>query len=149
MLEVFSDFEIKKWLVAATFLPVLDDGNLLYDCRCSLSSLDGLWRITVSNIVGRDRLQKLSHCYSFIYKHILGLLPSYICDLITLQCTRIICCLLFLMAALKLGKGLLSIQHCLLAIYSRMTEKQQIWFHWVLLNPNWVDLRQIPWNFSF
>jgi len=87
-------FAAKKKLVAATFLPVLDYGNLLYmnaPAKC-LQSLDSVYRGALRfvtsckalthhcNLHGRVEwpslaVRRLSHWHIFIYKAILGLLP--------------------------------------------------------------------------
>ena len=94
-------FNAKKRLVAATFLSVLDYGDLLYmnaSAKC-LHMVDTAFHASLRFItnckplkhhcelysrVGWSALatRRLSHWYTFIYKALLGLLPSYICSLI-------------------------------------------------------------------
>ena len=91
-------FAARKKLVAATFLPVLDYGDLLYmhaPVNC-LNSLDSVYHGALRFITGCRALthhctlygrvewpslaaRRLSHWHIFIYKAILGLLPNYLC----------------------------------------------------------------------
>lgn len=94
-------FNVKKQLVAATFLSVLDYGDLLYmhsSTQCLLK-LDSVYHASLRFItncralthhcelysrVGWPSLttRRLCHWYIFIYKVIIGLLPLYLCELI-------------------------------------------------------------------
>ena len=95
-------FNVKKRLVAATFLSVMDYGDLLYmhtSVQC-LNMIDLAYHSSLRFItnckarthhcqlysqVGWPALssRRLSHYCIFIYKAILGVLPSYVCSLIT------------------------------------------------------------------
>ena len=95
-------FEVKKRLVTATFLSSLDYGDLIYmnaSAKC-LCKIDAVYHASLRFItncralnhncelysrVGWPTLstRRLGHWCTFIYKAILGLLPSYICNLIT------------------------------------------------------------------
>lgn len=97
-------FNTKKRLVAATFLPVLDYGDILYmnaSAQC-LRMVDSVYHASLRFItnckfqthhcelysqVGWPALvsRRNSHLYSFIFKAILGLLPSYICSLLVMK----------------------------------------------------------------
>ena len=94
-------FNVKKKLVAATFLYVLDYGDLLYmhtSAQC-LHKVDTAYHASLRFITNCKALthhcelysrvgwpalatRRLCHWYSFIYKAILGLLPYYLCVLI-------------------------------------------------------------------
>ena len=94
-------FNVKKKLVAATFLSVLDYGDLLYmhtSAQC-LHKVDTAYHASLRFITNCKALthhcelysrvgwpalatRRLCHWYSFIYKAILGLLPYYLCVLI-------------------------------------------------------------------
>ena len=68
-------FNVKKQLFAATFLSVLDYGDLLYMTlthHCELHSRVGWPALTT---------RRLCHWYTFIYKVILGLVPLSLCVL--------------------------------------------------------------------
>lgn len=87
-------FNTKKRLVAATFLPVLDYGDILYmnaSAQC-LRMVDSVYHASLRFITNRKFQthhcelysqvgwpalvsRRNSHLYSFIYKAILGLLP--------------------------------------------------------------------------
>lgn len=90
-------FNARKRLVAATFLPVLDYGDLLYmhATAQALRSLDSVFHASLRFItncsarthhcelysrVGWPALatRRLTHWYRFIYKGLIGLLPSYL-----------------------------------------------------------------------
>lgn len=91
-------FNVKKRLVAATFLPVLDYGDLLYmhaSAQC-LHMVDTAYHASLRFITNCKALthhcelysrvgwpplatRRLLHWYTFIYKAILGLLPYYLC----------------------------------------------------------------------
>ena len=96
-------FAARKKLVAATFLPVLDYGDLLYmhaPAKC-LQSLDSVYHSSALRFVtGCKALthhctlysrvewpslaaRRLSHWQTFIYKAILGILPQYLCSYIS------------------------------------------------------------------
>lgn len=91
-------FVSKKRLVAATFIPLLDYGDVLYmnACSTSLHMLDAIYHCALRYITGCKSLthhctlytkvgwlslsaRRLLHWYIFIYKAIIGLLPSYLC----------------------------------------------------------------------
>lgn len=93
-------FNVKKKLVSATFLPVLDYGDVVYQFAPSylLSSFDAVYHgalrfisnckssthhCTLYHRVGWPSLytRRKMHWYLIIYKAILGLLPSYLCCL--------------------------------------------------------------------
>ena len=97
-------FETRRRLVLGTFLPVLDYGDILYRHApgAVLGKLDAVYHGALRYItnlrplthrcalymrVGWPSLTqcRLSHWYVFIYKAILGQLPSYLCSLISLQ----------------------------------------------------------------
>lgn len=97
-------FEAKKALVSATFLPVLDYGDILYmHASCSLlRMLDTVYHGALRFITNSKSLthhcnlyqkvgwpslsfRRLTHWYSFIYKAILYKLPLYLCTLLTQQ----------------------------------------------------------------
>lgn len=97
-------FEARKRLVSATFLPILDYGDILYMHApvAALRKLDTVYhgalrfitnfkplthRCTLYMRVGWPflTLRRLSHWYLFIYKAILRQLPSYLCSFITVQ----------------------------------------------------------------
>lgn len=92
----------KKRLVAATFLPVLYYGDLLYmhASAQSLHMLDTVYHASLRFITNCKALthhcelysrvgwpalatRRLVHWFTFIYKAILGLLPSYLCIFIS------------------------------------------------------------------
>ncbi len=94
-------FNVRKKLVTATFLPVLDYGDVVYQFAPSylLSSLDAVYHgalrfisdckssthhCLLYNRVGWSSLliRRKMHWYLIIYKAILGMLPSYLCCLI-------------------------------------------------------------------
>lgn len=95
-------FEVKKRLVTATFLSVLDHGDLFYmnasssclqmvdtvyhaslgfitNCRAMTHHCELFSRVGWPSLVTRRQ----GHWYTFIFKAMLGLLPPYICTLIT------------------------------------------------------------------
>ena len=95
-------FNVHKRLVSATFLSVLDYGDLVYmyapaQCLCKIDSLYHTALRFITNCrtqthhcelysrVGWLSLstRRLRNWHTFIYKAMLGLLPSYICDVIT------------------------------------------------------------------
>ena len=95
-------FHSKKRLVAATFLPVLDYGDVLYmnACSTSLLMLDATYHGALRFITGCRSLthhcilykkvgwlslpaRRLHHWYIFLYKALLGLLPLYLCTHLT------------------------------------------------------------------
>ncbi len=94
-------FNVRKKLVTATFLPMLDYGDVVYQFAPSylLSSLDAVYHgalrfisdcktstyhCILYNRVGWSSLliRRKMHWYLIIYKAILGMLPSYLCCLI-------------------------------------------------------------------
>ncbi len=94
-------FNVRKKLVTATFLPMLDYGDVVYQFAPSylLSSLDAVYHgalrfisdckssthhCLLYNRVGWSSLliRRKMHWYLIIYKAILGMLPSYLCCLI-------------------------------------------------------------------
>ncbi|KAL4006490.1 solute carrier family 24 (sodium/potassium/calcium exchanger), member 5 [Sarotherodon galilaeus] len=97
-------FNKKKRLVAATFLPVLDYGDILYmnaSAQC-LRMVDIVYHASLRFITNRKFQthhcelysqvgwpalvsRRNSYLYSFIYKAIPGLLPSYICSLLAMK----------------------------------------------------------------
>ena len=93
----------RKRLVAATFLPVLDYGDVVYmhGCATSLGMLDATYHGALRFITGckslthRDTLydkvgwpslstRRLHHWYIFIYKALIGLLPPYLSSYLTI-----------------------------------------------------------------
>lgn len=98
-------FEARRRLVSATFMPLLDYGDILYmnaSAQC-LRSIDTLYHGTLRFILNCKTLthhctlytrvgwpslvtRRLSHWYTFIYKAILGLLPFYLCIFIVQKC---------------------------------------------------------------
>jgi hypothetical protein len=92
-------------LVSATFMPLLDYGDILYmnaSAQC-LRSIDTLYHGTLRFILNYKTLthhytlytrvgwpslvtRRLSHWYTFIYKAIWGLLPFYLCIFIVQKC---------------------------------------------------------------
>lgn len=95
-------FETKKRLISATFLSVLDYGDILYMNAPDeyTNKLDAAYhsalrfitnckalthRCVLYNRVGWPSLsqRRLGHWYMFIYKALIGKLPSYICSLIS------------------------------------------------------------------
>ena len=91
-------------LVAATFLPVLDYGDVLYTnaCSTSLHLLDASYHGALRFITGCKSLthhcilyekvgwlslsaRRLHHWYIFVYKALIGLLPSYLCIHLTFK----------------------------------------------------------------
>uniref|UniRef100_A0A669EEG1 Reverse transcriptase domain-containing protein n=1 Tax=Oreochromis niloticus TaxID=8128 RepID=A0A669EEG1_ORENI len=99
-------FETKKRLVNATFLSVLDYGDLLYmnaSAQC-LHKIDSVYHASLRFItncralthccdlyarVGWPALssRRFAHWCIFIYKALLGQMPTYICDLLTRRST--------------------------------------------------------------
>lgn len=96
-------FQSRKRLVAATFLSVLDYGDVLYmnACSSSLHMLDSTYHGVLRFITGYRSLthhctlyakvgwlslsaRRLLHWYTFIYKTLIGLLPSYLCTYLTI-----------------------------------------------------------------
>lgn len=95
-------FKAKKQLVTATFLSVLDYGDLVYrtaSAQC-LYKIDTVYHASLRFITNCKNLthhcelysrvgwpslsnRRSGHWHTFIYKAMLGLLPSYICSLIT------------------------------------------------------------------
>jgi len=91
-------FQTRTYLISATFLPVLDYGDLLYmnaSDQC-LKSLDIVYHCALRFVTGCGyrvhhctlyaaanwpslSADRLSHWLGFIYKSLLGLVPSYIC----------------------------------------------------------------------
>lgn len=99
--QCFS-FAVKKRLVTATFLSVLDYGDILYMNASSscLLMLDTMYHASLRFITNCRYLthhcdlylrvnwpslaiRRQGHWYTFIYKAMLGLLPPYICTLVT------------------------------------------------------------------
>ncbi len=91
-------FKVRKKLVSATFLPILDYGDVVYQHAPSylLSSLDALYHgalrfITDSKFTTHHcelyekvawpplRIRRKMHWHLLIYKAILGHLPNYLC----------------------------------------------------------------------
>ena len=97
-------FVSKKRLIAATFIPLLDYGDVLYmnACSTSLHMLDASYHCALRFITGYKSLthhctlyskvgwlslsaRRLLHWCTFIYKDITGLLPSYLCTYLTFK----------------------------------------------------------------
>uniref|UniRef100_A0A3B4Z3D2 Reverse transcriptase domain-containing protein n=1 Tax=Stegastes partitus TaxID=144197 RepID=A0A3B4Z3D2_9TELE len=94
-------YAARKKLVEATFLPLLDYGDLLYmhaPAQC-LHSLDTVYHGSLRFVTGFKArthhctlyarvqwpsltMRRLTHWHNFIYKSILGLCPSYLCEYI-------------------------------------------------------------------
>lgn len=102
--KICFSFHVKKRLVSATFVSILDYADLLYmnassqclskidsvyhgalrfitNCRAQTHHCELYARVKWSSLTTR----RLTHWYTFIYKAILGLLPPYICSLITVR----------------------------------------------------------------
>lgn len=127
-------FNAKKKLVAATFTPILDYGDLIYMNAPTqvLKLFDSVYHAALRFItnckprthhcelytrVGWPALEnrRLSHWYMFIYKGILRLLPSYLCEYIQPK-----------------GAGLYSLRSqdsLLLSVPSVRTEAGKVAFH--------------------
>uniref|UniRef100_A0A3B3HCE9 Reverse transcriptase domain-containing protein n=1 Tax=Oryzias latipes TaxID=8090 RepID=A0A3B3HCE9_ORYLA len=150
-------FGIKKRLVTATFLSILDYGDLLYmnaTAQC-LSKIDSVYHAALRFVtnckasthhcelysrVGWSSLstRRFTHWCIFIYKSLLGLLPSYICSLIKLRTVE--------------SYGLRSNDHLSLAVPFARTElgKKAFVFSapstWNTLQKRWKLKELIPLN---
>lgn len=92
---------VRKKIVTATFLPILDYGDVLYlnvSSKC-LKSLDTVFHTALRFVTGCSRLthhcelylksnlpslsaRRYAHWLTLIYKALLGLIPSYLCVLL-------------------------------------------------------------------
>lgn len=104
---MFFSFSARKRLIQATFLSILDYGDILY-MHANLSSLkmlDSVYHAALRFVtdsgfrthhcslyesVGWPSLhsRRLEHWYIFLYKAILGDLPSYLCSLLIPKVAR-------------------------------------------------------------
>ena len=99
-------FGARKRLIQATFLSILDYGDFLYmHANLSLKMLDSVYHAALRFVTGLDfrthhcslyesvgwsslQNRRLEHWYIFLYKAILGDLPSYLCSLLTPKITN-------------------------------------------------------------